>query len=599
MRPLCRTLPWVALLLATLGGTRGAAAGELAATAGPEILLDDLRAHLAILASDAYEGRETLGPGGLKAAEYVAASFARSGLTPLGQDGGWFQPYVVEEPVLGEGNRLVATSAEQDLALELTRDWNPVSVSPSATVRGAAVFAGFGIAAEAHDDYAGADVKGRIVLVLRKAPRRGLERHAALIAKVATAAKRGAAAVLLCNDAPTAKDDGDALLSWRADIGGRVGSSPVPFAFLTRAAMGRLLGLAGHDLATLEERSRATPGTTALDGVTLSLTTAMASTREANARNVIGFLRGRDPDLADEVVVVGAHHDHVGLGGTSQSLAGPGGRGQVHNGADDNGSGTVALLELAEWFAVPAHRPRRSLLFLSFSGEERGLLGSQHYVDRPVVPLADTVAMVNLDMIGRCTQGRLEVGGVGTAKGLQDLVAAANVKHGLEISWDPQGTAPSDSTSFFLKQIPVLFLFTGLHPDYHRPGDDLEKICFDDLVRIALLTRDVTREIAERDERLVYTDPPKQRRRAILGVQPSPEPDEHGILLGGVAEGGPAAEAGIRGGDVIVSVAGQSVRKLQDLQQVLRRLEPGKPVEVVVRRDGAETKVTVTLAEGD
>jgi Zn-dependent M28 family amino/carboxypeptidase len=566
-----RTLPWAALLLAAVGASRGAAAGELAATAGPDIQLADLRAHLQVLASDEFEGRETLAAGGRRAAEYVAASFARSELTPLGADGGWFQPYVVEEPVLGKGNRLLATNGAADVALEVTKDWNPVSVSPSATVRGAAVFAGFGIAAHAqgHDDYAGADVEGKIVLLLRKAPKKGLERHAALIAKVAAAARHGAAAVLLCNDEPTAKDGGDALLSWGADVGGRVGSSPVPFGFTSRDAMSRLLRLAGLELAALERRAREAPGVTALAGVTLSLTTAVATTRESNARNVVGFLPGRDPELAQQVVVVGAHHDHVGLGGNAQSLAGAGGTGQVHNGADDNGSGTVALLELAEWFAVPANRPRRSLLFLSFSGEERGLLGSQHYVDHPIVPLADTVAMVNLDMIGRCTKGRLEVGGVGTGRGLQELVAAANQPHGLELSWDPQGTAPSDSTSFFRKKIPVLFLFTGLHPDYHRPGDDVEKICFDDLLRISLLTRDVVRELAERDERVVYTDPPKQRRRAILGVQPSPEPDEHGILLAGVGEDGPAAEAGIQAGDVLVKVAGQTVRKLQDLQQVL------------------------------
>ncbi len=590
-------------LVAFVALGREARAGSevgLAPTKGPEILVEDLRAHLTLLASDAFEGRMTAEEGGRKAAEYVAASFARSNLTPLGVDGTWFQPYALPIPVLGEGNRLEARHGEQQLALEVTKDWNPVSVTLNAEVAGAVVFAGFGIAAPdaGHDDYAGLDVKGKIVLVIRKAPpgKAKLARSAALLAKVATAAKQGAAAILIVNDAPTAKAEGDVLLPWNAGIGGAAGSSPISFGFLTRAAATRLLALAGLDLAALEAQSADAKGAQAVEGLSVSLCTAMSQTTEANTRNVVGFLRGRDPLLADEVVVIGAHHDHVGRGGGA-SLGGRAAQGQIHNGADDNGSGTVALLELAEWFAAGLNRPRRSLLFLSFSGEELGLLGSVHYVEHPLVPLADTVAMVNLDMVGRCKGGNLEVGGVGTARGLQDLVAAANKPHGLNISWDPQGEAPSDSTSFFLKKIPVLFLFTGLHDDYHRPSDDIEKICFDDLGRITLLTRDVVQTISEQDERLVYTDPPKPPRRPRLGVQPSPEPHAAGIALAGVVEGGPAARAGLRVGDVLVSVARQVVRKVQDLQQILRKLEPGKPIDVVILREGAEVTVSLTLDE--
>ena len=593
---------WVALVALGLGARAGSAGSEvgLAPTKGKEILVEDLRAHLTLLSSDAFEGRMTAEEGGRKAAEYVAASFARSGLTPLGVDGTWFQPYVLPIPVLGEGNRLEARHGEERLVLEVTKDWNPVSVTPNAEVGGALVFAGFGIAAPdaGHDDYAGLDVKGKVVLVIRKAPpgRGKLARFAPLLSKVTTAAKQGAAAILIVNDAPTAKSEEDALLPWNAGIGGAAGSSPIPFGFLTRAAATRLLALAGLELVALEAQSADAKGARAVEGLSVSLCTAMSATSEANTRNVVGFLRGRDPDLADEVVVIGAHHDHVGRGGGA-SLGGRAAQGQIHNGADDNGSGTVVLLELAEWFAAGANRPRRSLLFLSFSGEELGLLGSIHYVEHPLVPLADTVAMLNLDMVGRCKDGNLEVGGVGTAQGLQDLVAAANKPHGLNISWDTQGEAPSDSTSFFLKKLPVLFLFTGLHEDYHRPSDDIEKICFDDLGRIALLTRDIVHTIAERDERLVFTVPPKPPRRPRLGVQPSPEPHPGGIALAGVVEGGPAARAGLRAGDVIVSVAGQVVRKVQDLQQVLRKLEPGKPIDVVILREGAEVTVPLTLDE--
>ncbi len=592
-----------ALLLLPTTLARTALAGDAltapAATQGPAILTADLRAHLDVLASEAYEGRSTVEEGGRRAAEYVARCLARAGLSPLGLDGGWFQPYVVPVPVLGEGNRLRARAGGAALDLEVTADWNPVSVTASASVEAPLTFAGFGLAAPkaGRDDYAGLDVTGRVVLVLRRAPSPDLVRHASLLAKAAAAAERGAAALLVVNDEATVKEGGDALLAWNAHVGGAVGSSRIPFAFLTRTAAGRLLALGGLGLEALEARARQGPAGTALDDVREALDTRVSKTTQANARNVVGFLRGRDPDLADEVVILGAHHDHVGRGGPG-SLGGPQSQGQVHNGADDNGSGTAALLEVAEWFGAPEHRPRRSLLFLSFSGEELGLLGSEHYAAHPVVPLADTVAMVNLDMIGRCAKGSLEVGGVGTGTGLKELVQAANLPYGFSLRLDPQGEAPTDSTSFFRRKVPVLWLFTGLHGDYHRPSDDVERVCFDDLERITRLTADLLTTLAESDARPTFTEPPRPRRRAVLGVQPAAEPHPRGVLLAAVPPEGPAGRAGLRAGDVLLRVGGQAVAGAKDLPEILRKLEPGRPVAVLVLRDGAEVTVTVTLGEG-
>lgn len=589
----------LAALVLTLRPASAADGVELAPTSGTGITTADLHAHLALLAGDAYEGRYTTDEGGRRAAAYVAASFARSGLTPLGVDGTWYQPYVVPQPVLGEGNLLEASAGERREAFRVTHDWNPVSVAPSASASGGLVFAGYGITAkDQRDDYAGLEARGRVVLVLRRAPSQALARHAPLLSKLARAAEAGAAALLVVNDAGTLQDEGaDALLPWNAPIGAPVGSARIPFGFVTRACAERLLALGGLTLEGLEARAQAGPASTAVPGAEVRLTTAIARTTTENARNVVGFLAGRDPEVNDEVVVVGAHHDHVGRGGPG-SLGGTAAEGQVHNGADDNGSGTVALLELAEWFAAPANRPRRSLLFLSFSGEELGLLGSLHYTAHPVVPLADTVAMVNLDMVGRCSKGALDVGGVGTGTGLEEIVRAANLRHGFDIRWDAQGEAPTDSTAFFRRKVPVLWLFTGLHDDYHRPSDDVDKVCFDDLERITRLTADVVHTLAEREARVTYTDPPKVRRRAVLGVMPAPEPHARGVLLGGVAPGGPAAQAGLAAGDVLLRVAGQTVRSPKDLQEVLRKLEAGKAVPVTVLRDGAEVTVTLTLGEG-
>lgn len=569
-----------------------------APTLGAEISIADLRAHLDVLASDAYEGRFTTEEGGRRAAEYVAASFRRSGLAPQGVDGTWFQPYVVPLPVLGDGNHLGMRAGAADKAFVVEKQWNPVSLTAAGDVTAPLAFAGFGISApkEGRDDYAGCDVKGKVVLVLRRAPQREWMRHAPLIAKLGAAAEHGAAALLVVNDAASVKEEGDVLLPWSANVGGTIGSGAIPFAFVSRDVASDLLKGGDLDLAALEAQAVTAATARPVDGVEVHLTTAVSRTAKANARNVVGFLTGRDPDLADEVVVIGAHHDHVGRGAVG-SLGGKAGEGQIHNGADDNGSGTVALLELAEWFAQAKNRPRRSLLFLSFSGEELGLLGSEHYVEHPLVPLADTVAMVNLDMVGRCSKGNLDVGGVGTGQGLQALVTAANQPYGFDIRWDVQGQAPTDSTSFFRKKVPVLWLFTGLHDDYHRPGDDVEKVCFDDLARITRLTADVAARLADADERVAYTEPPKPARRARLGVEPAPEPHARGVALSGVAAGGPAAKAGLQAGDVLLSVAGQTVRSVKDLHEVLRKLEPGKSVAVAVLRDGTEVTVTVVLGE--
>ncbi|MFM8980586.1 MAG: M28 family peptidase [Planctomycetia bacterium] len=578
----------------------------LAPTQGPELSVEDLRAHLEVLASDAFEGRMTAEPGGQRAARYVADGLARAGLQPRGSEG-WYQPYVLSRPVLGEGNLLRARRAAtgagpgEELRLAVTQDWNPLSVTASRSVRAPLAFGGFGISApdDGHDDYAQLDVKGKVLLVLRKSPpgKPTLLRQAPLLAKVGQAVQHGALGVLLVNDTATAREEQDGLFPWNQDIGAPTGSAQVPVAFLTRAAAARLVALAGMDLERLETASCQAQGACSLEGVEVELTTALGRTQQANTANVVGFLPGSDPALAREVVIVGAHHDHVGMGSGGASLGGPKARGVVHNGADDNGSGTVALLELAEWFGAPAHRTRRSLLFLSFSGEELGLLGSQHYVEHPLLPLADTVAMVNLDMVGRSQGGKLEVGGVGTARGLQDLVAAANRELGLSLTWDPQGEAPSDSTSFFQKKIPVLFMFTGLHDDYHRPSDDVEKVNFPDLLRITRLTAEVVRTLADRDERLQYTDPPRPARRPRLGITPGREADPRGVPVAGVAPGGPAATAGLQAGDVLLALAGQAVRTLQDLQEVLRKLEPGKAVPLRLLRDGKELAVDVVLGE--
>ena len=581
-------------------------------TTKPEITAHDVRERIKWLACEALAGRESLEPGALAASAWVADEFARLKLEPAGEGGGWFQSVEIPRWVLKDGNALEVGTPAGKTSFVVERDWNPFSFSAGEEVSGEVVFAGYGVTDESrgYDDWAGVDAKGKVALVLRHDPRWSKEKGrwskgAQFTEKFARAVEHGAAALLIVNDPHETPGDKDPLVSW-ADSGGlqRPGSGKIPFAFVSKRVAAAILSPLGKDLAALqkgidEAPERPTPSSALVPGVTVRVHTVLARAVEKGARNVAGLLRGSDPAVADEVVVVGAHHDHVGRG-LYGSTSGEAGR--IHPGADDNASGTAAMLELAEAFAAGLggaegeKRPRRSLLFLSFTGEERGLLGSQWWVDHPTVPLEKVAAMVNCDMLGRYdAKEGLEVGGVGTGKGLQELVTAADEPYGVHLKWDPQGTGPSDNISFFLKKVPVLFFFTGIHPDYHTPRDTWDKIDAASEAKIALLVRDVVRTLADRGERIPYTDPPKREGgRAALGVAPLPRESDDGVAVE-VAEGGAAETAGMKDGDVVVGLGAVTVKSLRDLARALAAQKPGDEVVVKVLRDGKELALKVKL----
>ena len=322
------------------------------------------------------------------------------------------------------------------------------------------------------------------------------------------------------------------------------------------------------------------------------------------AKNVIGLLPGRDPVLRNETLIVGAHYDHLGLGGFGSLDSDS--SGQVHNGADDNASGAAMLVQLAG--RLSRQPPARTVLFIAFSGEELGLLGSAHYVKHPIYPMSGLLAMVNLDMVGRLRNKRLIVYGVGTAKEFPALLDSLNWHSGFDLKAQGDGYGPSDQSSFYAAGKPVLHIFTDLHEDYHRTTDDWEKINRQGFDQVAEFTLGVVTALANRPGRLtpVEASPPQHSAGttaplltpgygAYLGTIPDMTENPGGVRLVGVRAGSPAEKAGLRGDDVITRIGAMDVADLQAMTDALRSHKPGDTVDIVIRRGSQTTTVRATL----
>ncbi|WP_423924450.1 M20/M25/M40 family metallo-hydrolase [Candidatus Palauibacter sp.] len=315
-------------------------------------------------------------------------------------------------------------------------------------------------------------------------------------------------------------------------------------------------------------------------------------------RNVVGLLRGADPALSETVVVIGAHYDHLGLG----EFGSTGEAGEIHNGADDNASGVAALLSAARAL-TGGPQPARSVLFIAFTGEELGLIGSSWYTNHPAFPLERTVAMINLDMVGRLEDGEMIVYGMGTAPEWREIVPAANAGLDIPLAYEESGFGPSDHTSFYANEIPVLHFFTNVHGDYHRHTDDAEKIDAEGLGLVARLTENVARLVATLPERLAVIPGVGERTEsprgsgAWLGTVPDFTPVDSGVLLAGVTEGSPAEGGGLQRDDILVGLGTHEVADLQGFTDALAAYRPGDEVVLRYLRDGEERETTVRLGD--
>ncbi|REJ65319.1 MAG: M20/M25/M40 family metallo-hydrolase [Planctomycetota bacterium] len=386
----------------------------------------------------------------------------------------------------------------------------------------------------------------------------------------------------------------------RAGEGGNREGTPV--FHVRRAVLDELFEASlGRSLDQLEEDLDKTlrPNSQELKGWSLR-GEATIERRRVEVSNVVGVLEGEGP-LADETIVIGAHYDHLGRG--ESGAFDPENR-EIHNGADDNSSGVAALLEIARQLVaheqLAGRKLARRVVFIAFTGEERGLLGSAHYIQNPLFPLEKTVAMLNLDMVGRLTDNKLIVHGTGTAKRFDELVDRLNVIHEFEITKSPSGFGPSDHASFYARQIPALHFFTGAHRDYHRPSDDFDKINVPGMRRVALMVADMAVAISDNESRPEYlaTQQPTRRRggtRPYFGSIPDFAGDKEGYAISGASPGSPAARGGLEAGDVIIRFGDSRIANLEDFDSALRKYKSGDTVKVVVRRGDDDVTLEVTL----
>ena len=406
------------------------------------------------------------------------------------------------------------------------------------------------------------------------------------------------AAVVFCND----RGGDDALMAFdRAGDGSERRTMPV--LQVRRAIVDDVVNRAlGRNLASIEKAIDDTlmPQSGRLDGWRIRGRTTISRV-ESESRNVLALLPGTgfggDGAGASQAVVLGAHYDHLGFGGPNSAAPG---EHVVHHGADDNASGTAVLVEVARLLREQGPFPR-TILFIAFSGEERGLLGSVHYAANPAVPLADTVAMVNLDMVGRLDGEKIIVHGTGTGTGFEGMIDRLVGRHSLEVAKEPGGFGPSDHSSFYARKVPVLHLFTGSHSDYHRPSDTADKINYDGMARIAHLVADIVRELATAPERPAYVEVASKQFRGGGGDRPyfGSIPDfgkpGGGYAISGATKDSPADRGGLKAGDVIVRLGASAVTGLEDFDSALRKHKAGEKVPVVVRRDAAEVTLEVVL----
>jgi hypothetical protein len=574
------------------------------------------RAHVETLASDTLEGRLAGSAGEKLAADYLVRELTRIGAKPLPGRSDVFNPFEFTAGTKDAGSTLVVTregaAAQRFLS---TAQVQALSFSDNAEVSGPVVFAGYGLVVPesqnfGYDSFAGLDVKDKIVLVLRYFPedadqktRQILARYSDLRYKARAARQRGAKGLLVVAGPRSPNAGATIPMSFDTAL---AGSGIVAASINGDAARAIFAEARDKTLdAVQKEMDTGNPHAAgfAIPGVTVTIKAAVQRETQTG-RNVVAYLPATTPvaGIAKPWVALGAHYDHLGRGGHGSSLASKDEAGQIHHGADDNASGTAAVLAIAETLSK---QPRRRHVLVGFwSAEEIGLIGSNAFVNKPPVPIGELAAYLNFDMVGRMVDNKLTVQATGTSATWPKVLEQANVAAGFDLVLQPDPYQPTDVASFNGASVPSLSFFTSTHTDYHRPGDTADKINYEDLDRIVEFAAAIVRRLEDAPDAPQFTkvDQPtdggggRAGVRVFTGTIPDYATDVKGLLLGGVIGGGPAEQAGLQKGDVIVEIAGQSITNIYDYTYALEALKIGEPVKIVYMRASERRETTLTPA---
>lgn len=565
----------------------------------PAITAGEIMSHIKYLSSDGLEGRETGTAGSEAAARYIERIFEESGIGPAGDGGTYFQKFPISPKIgLGKSNYFYISIKGKKEGLMPGVDYAPLGIKENGLRAGELVFAGYGISAPelGYDNYRGLDTRGKIVLALRYAPP-GLDRrgryyeYSSLRYKIATAMEKGARAVIFTT--PTTRSEEEDITSAALDTPPAVRGMQA--IIVRRDVAEEILEASGNSLGDLEEALAGEEGSPLpLAGTRAEIKTELVRGRDS-ASNVVGYIEGRDPKVRGQVIVIGAHYDHLGR------RAYEGTTDDIYNGADDNASGVAGLLELAEYFASAGGRPRRSLVFAAFSGEEKGTLGSTYFVANRGRAPGRIVAMVNLDMIGRLRWNSLAVFGWTSWPAWRPLADAACSSAGLEANYGVMAPGPSDESAFEMNGIPAVTLSTGVHGDYHTPYDEWTKINPDGaaaVLRAAAALVDYLASAGEAGEFPgdAFAGDGLSGDGVYIGALPDYSGGGPGVTLLGVVEDSPAAQAGLETGDRVVTVSGKEISGIEDYVRAVKGLHPGERIQVIAERQGRP--VSASLVPG-
>jgi hypothetical protein len=570
-----------------------------------EITKEEIYEHIKYLASDKLEGRYPGSTGGTLAMDYLSKEFQTYGLTPFG-DSSYIQPFnMTTDLKLGEVNSLEIFMKDKSTQYKLENDWMPLSYSSSGKMSGYLMFVGYGITAPDlnYDDYKGMLVEGKIVVIMTNSPTSNskdnkFSSYESIYKKIIRARDNKAAGVIVISD-PTSDDNMPKLVYSLASK-----SSGIPVIKIKREIIEKIFKDLKFDLKKVQDNinKNLKPESFALTNYTANANVSLEQVK-ARTGNVIGYIEGSDPVLKNEVIVIGGHYDHLGWGGENSLYEGKDKK--IHYGADDNASGTTGVLEVAQKFASNKTASKRSILFMCFSGEEEGLIGSAYFVNSPIFSKLNIVSMINMDMIGRMENDKLVINGTGTSSDWVKNLDGINKNYNFTMSYIPDGFGPSDQSSFYAKNVPVLFFFTGLHKDYHRPSDTYDKINTTGEEKVARYVYDLVYEIANADKKPEFTKVAESNEKkqetgpvkVYVGTIPDFSSNEEGYKISGVKEGSPAEKGGIMAGDLMIKFGTKEVKNIYDYTAALGDYKPGDEVEIIVKRNNETITCKVILGK--